>query len=74
KCALAYLRPDFFELARKTPFKNLRHPPEALTLFSRDMPTMQIKNGFGFISPLLKVKDFLNKVKIPLILFCLTFT
>ncbi len=29
--------PDFFELARKTTFKNLRHPPEALTLFSQGL-------------------------------------
>jgi len=34
---LAYLRPDFFELARKTTSKNRMSPPEALTLFSRGL-------------------------------------
>ena len=31
---MAYLRPDFFDLDRKTSSENLWHPPEALTLFS----------------------------------------
>ena len=35
KYALAYLRPIFFELARKDSFEKSWHPPEALILFSR---------------------------------------